>query len=140
MSDRGAASQGDETRLRLEVQRLRQELDALHETTTDLAADERRGDLVSTIVARAAGLVEGAEGFLFLIDDEGTMRLAVATGAAGALGAISVDPGAGSSARCGQKPSRSRSTTTSPGRDDLSTPAGSRSRRWLRRRSTEPTT
>ena len=95
MSDRGAASQGDETRLRLEVQRLRQELDALHETAAALADDERVDDLVSTIVTRAAGLVEGAEGFLFLVDEESAMRLRFATGAAGVLGAISIEPGAG---------------------------------------------
>lgn len=95
MTGRVAASQEDETRLRLEVQRLRQELDALHETTTALADDERREDLVSTIVARAAALVDGAEGFLFLVDAQREMRLAVATGAAAGLSAVTVAPGEG---------------------------------------------
>ena len=95
MSDRGAASQGDETRLRLEVQRLRQELDALHEATAALADDERLDDLVSTIVERAAGLVEDAEGFLFLVDEDSVMRMRFATGAAEHLGAVTVEPGDG---------------------------------------------
>lgn len=95
MTARGHDPQGDETRLRLEVQRLRQELDALHETATALADDERLDDLVSTIVVRAAGLVEGAEGLLFLLDDDGAMRLRFASGAAGRVGPIAVEPGDG---------------------------------------------
>ncbi len=71
MTERGAGPRGDETRLLLRVQRLRQELEALHETTAALADDDR-----------TAGLVDGAEGFLFLLDEARVMRLRVAKGAA----------------------------------------------------------
>ena len=66
-------------RLRSEVQRLRRELEALQETAATMADGIGLDDALDTVVRRAASLVEGTVGFLYLLDEEGAMRMRVVT-------------------------------------------------------------
>ena len=54
-----------------EPERLRRELEALHETTIALSEQLHPNALLERIVERAAALLEGSYGYLSLIEDEG---------------------------------------------------------------------
>ena len=73
-------SPGDEARLRDEVTRLKRELDALQETTVSLTDEASLDGALGAIVRRAVALFDGTDGYLYLADDDGAMRLRVATG------------------------------------------------------------
>jgi len=60
------------------------ELAALHETLLHLNAETDLHALLSTIVARAAGLLDAPRGGLYLMGEDGLLELAVSHGAPGA--------------------------------------------------------
>ena len=79
MTDVSAGARVSETRLRDEVRRLRRELAALRETAATMTDGAGLDEALDAVVRRAASLVEGTVGFLYLLDADGAMRMRVVT-------------------------------------------------------------
>jgi len=67
-----SATNGDGSRGRDEAAGLRRELDALHDTTVALSAPLDPDALLELIAERAAGLVGGSHGYVYVLSDDGS--------------------------------------------------------------------
>lgn len=95
MSEVTTSRDGNAARLEAEVLRLRGELDALHATTGSLARADDLDDVLGAIIRRAVALLPGTDGYLYLRDAGGAMRIRVATGPLASWVGLAVEPGDG---------------------------------------------